>query len=79
MEAIKEIGGKALSELTEAEINGYDWMKSIGEASTREYSTHFEIGYKTAQRHLSKMKKLGLISDNGESINSPNYKYVFLS
>jgi DNA-binding transcriptional ArsR family regulator len=44
--------------------------------STREYSAHFDIGYKTAQRHLSAMKELGLIRDNGEDSNSPNYKYI---
>ena len=51
-------------------------IKAQGEVSTREYSSHFNIGYKTAQRHLAKIKELGLITDNGEDINSPNYRYV---
>ena len=50
---------------------GFEWIKTQGEASTGEYSSHFNIGYKTAQRHLSKLKGLGLIKDNGEDINSP--------
>jgi len=63
-------------QLTDAQLKGYEWLKLIGEASTREYSSHFDIGYKTAQRHLATMKNLGLIGDNGEDINSPNYKYI---
>ncbi len=69
---------KDIDQLTEAQIEGYEWIKTEGEVSTREYSSHFSIGYKTAQRHLAKMRKLGLIRDNGEDINSPNYKYVIV-
>jgi len=75
-EAVKKVGGKAIAKLTDAQIKGYEWLKSAGEASTREYSAHFDIGYKTAQRHLGKMKELDLIGDNGKDRNSPNYKYV---
>lgn len=67
---------KDIGTLTDPQIKGYEWIKSQGEVSTREYSSHFNIGYKTAQRHLAKMKEIGLIADNGEDINSPNYKYV---
>ncbi|WMJ72943.1 ATP-binding protein [Cytophagaceae bacterium ABcell3] len=62
--------------LKDAQLKGYEWLKSVRETSTREYSVHFGIGYKTAQRHLAAMKELGLIRDNGEDVNSPNYKYV---
>jgi ATP-dependent DNA helicase RecG len=65
-----------LGPLTDTQIKGFEWIKTQGEVSTREYSAHFNIGYKTAQRHLSKLKELGLITDNGEDINSPNYRYV---
>jgi ATP-dependent DNA helicase RecG len=76
-EAVKKAYiNKDIDELTEAQIEGYEWIKTKGEVSTREYSSHFDIGYKTAQRHLAKMKELGLIGDNGEDSNSPNYKYV---
>lgn len=78
IEAIKDAGGEAISHLTDAQIEGYEWLKTVGEASTREYSSHFNIGYKTAQRHLARMKELDLIGDNGEESNSPNYKYVFI-
>ena len=78
-EAIKDISNdKLISELKESQLLGYEWLKVKREASTREYSSHFNIGYKTAQRHLAKMKELGLIKDNGEDVNSPNYKYVIV-
>lgn len=76
LEAIKKVGSKALGKLTEVQLEGFEWIKIKGEISTREYSAHFDIGYKTAQRHLSKMKELKLIRDNGLEPNSPKYKYV---
>lgn len=77
-EAVKKAyTNKDISELTEAQIEGYEWIKTKGEVSTREYSSHFKIGYKTAQRHLAKMRELGLIGDNGEDSSSNNYRYVF--
>lgn len=69
---------KNLGELTDREIEGYEWIKSKDAVSAREYSAHFDIGYKTAQRHLTKMRTLKLIGDNGEPINSPKYKYVVI-
>jgi len=78
-EAVKEISSnKAISDLTDAQLLGYEWLKIHHEVSTREYSSHFNIGYKTAQRHLAKMRELGLIEDNGKDPNSPNYKYVII-
>jgi ATP-dependent DNA helicase RecG len=77
MEAVKKVSHHPnVSKLNDAHLRGYEWLKSVGEASTREYSAHFNIGYKTAQRHLAAMKQLSLIGDNGEGANSPNYKYV---
>ena len=77
IESVKELYPvKSIKQLTEIQIKGFDWIKTTGEVSTREYSAHFNISYKTAQRHLAKMKVLGLITDNGEDINSPNYRYV---
>jgi predicted HTH transcriptional regulator len=74
--AIKTVANKALGKLTEAQLEGYEWLKTKQQASTREYSAHFDIGYKTAQRHLSRMRELKLIEDNGAEINSPHYKYI---
>lgn len=79
LESIKKVSShKNLSELTNRQLEGYEWIKGRGEASTREYSAQFNIGYKTAQRDLGKMKELDLIKDNGEDVNSPNYKYTLL-
>lgn len=79
IEAVKKITDNPnISKLTDAQLRGYEWLKTIGEVSTREYSAHFDIGYKTAQRHLAAMKKYGLIRNNGEDANSPNYRYVVI-
>ncbi len=79
LKAVRKVTShKNLGELTEKEIEGYEWIKSKEAVSAREYSAHFDIGYKTAQRHLTKMKGLKLIGDNGEPTNSPKYKYVVL-
>jgi ATP-dependent DNA helicase RecG len=74
----KTYPSELIEQLTDAQIKGLEWIKIKGEASTREYSSHFNIGYRTAQRHLAKMKELELITDNGEDVNSPNYKYVIV-
>lgn len=77
LEAVKKVANNPnIVRLTDAQLKGYEWLKLIGEASAREYSSHFDIGYKTAQRHLAAMKNLGLIGDNGKDNNSPNYKYI---
>lgn len=77
MEAVKRVSHHPnVSKLNDAKLKGFEWLKSVGEASTREYSAHFDIGYKTAQRHLAAMKELGLITDNGADANSPNYRYT---
>lgn len=79
LEAIRKISGnKAIGKLTEAQLEGYEWIRIKGEASTRQYSSHFDIGYKTAQRHLTRMRELNLIGDNSKQVNSPKYKYVIL-
>lgn len=75
LKAVKKVTShKNVEELTDKEIEGYEWIKSKEAVSAREYSAHFDIGYKTAQRHLTKMRTLRLIGDNGEPINSPKYK-----
>lgn len=65
-----------LSELNNEELKGLDWIRLQREVSTRQYATHFNYGYKKAQRHLAKMRDLELIEDNGEPTTSPNYGYV---
>lgn len=77
IEAVKKVSTNPnIAQLTDAQIQGYEWLKLVGQASTREYSSHFNISYKTAQRHLAAMKALDLLGDNGEESNSPNYEYI---
>lgn len=77
IDAVKNVSNNPnVAKLKDAQLRGYEWLRTVREASTREYSAQFDIGYKTAQRHLAAMKELGLIRDNGEDANSPNYKYV---
>lgn len=59
-------------------LEGYEFVKLKGEVSKKEYAGHFGFNEKKAQRHLTKLKRLELIGDNGESPKSNNYKYVFI-
>lgn len=77
IDVVREVSDDiGIEELNDEEIKGYEWIKLEGEVSTRGYATHFDYGYKKAQRHLAKMIKLGLIGDNGAAKTSPNYRYV---
>ena len=77
IDVIREVTDSAgIEELNDDEIKGYQWIKVKGVVSARLYASHFDFGYKKAQRHLAKMIKLGLIGDNGEAKTSPNYRYV---
>ena len=79
-EALKKVSGNiALQELNKEELLGLEWVKSLGVVSKKDYAEHFGYDEKKAYRHLSKLKKLYLITDNGESPKSNNYKYVFIN
>jgi ATP-dependent DNA helicase RecG len=76
-DALKRIDDTpGLAELNDEELKGLDWIRTQGEVNTREYSSHFNYGYKKAQRQLAKMRDLNLIEDNGEPTTSPKYGYV---
>lgn len=76
IEASKKLSNnRNIDLLKEDEIMGYNWMQTQEEASAREYASQFEIASRTANRHLKKMKDLGLILDNGLSPNSPLIRY----
>jgi len=77
IEAVKNvIDNKALLELNDEELIGFEWIKTIGNVSKKEYAQHFSFDAKKAYRHLSKLKKLGLLRDNGKHPSSHDYKYV---
>ena len=70
---------EGLQSLNDEELKGYEFVKLKGEVSKKEYAEHFSYDDKKAYRHLTKMRRLKLIGDNGEATNSPNYRYVFIS
>lgn len=78
IEAAKTVSGnEALENLNKEELLGFEWVKSKGEVSKKEYANHFDFDEKKAYRHLSKFRKLNLLTDNGEKSNSPNFRYIF--
>ena len=79
IEAVRQVSGnRAVEVLSGDELNGYEWIKSRGDVSRREYAEKFKIDDKKAARHLKKLKDLGIISDNGESPKSNNYRYTLI-
>lgn len=66
---------KAIKELTNEELTGFEWIKSQKEISAKEYAKHFSYTARTASRHLSKMYGLGLLNTNGENVKSPSLRY----
>ncbi len=76
-DVIKKIySDEAINDLNIEELKGYEWVKIKGEVSKKEYANHFNFDDKKAQRHLSKMKELGLVGDNNLAKTSPKYRYV---
>ncbi len=74
----KNAKNEEVAKLNDEELTGYQWVMISGEVSSKEYADYFDYNYKKAQRHLKKMKDLGLITDNGMPSNSPNYKYLMV-
>jgi predicted HTH transcriptional regulator len=80
MTAIKKVSSiKGLTGLNMEELSGYEFVKSMKEVTKKQYAEHFNFDEKKAYRQLSKMRKLELLGDNGESPKSNFYKYVFKS
>ncbi|MCK9411441.1 MAG: hypothetical protein M0Q53_04010 [Prolixibacteraceae bacterium] len=75
-DAVRALDEK-LNQLNDEELQGYEFVKAQGDVSKTEYAHHFGFEEKKAYRHLSKMKKLDLLTDNGETTKSNNYRYVF--
>ncbi len=77
VEAISKIGdNEIMSALNTKELEGLDFIRQNGTVSKKEYANHFGINEKTAQRHLSKMRELGIVITNGENEKSPNLRYL---
>lgn len=73
--AVKQIGIKSIAKLTPEELEGYEWIKSSGVISAKEYAAKFEITPRSASRHLRKMFKLKIITTNKENLKSPKLRY----
>ncbi len=76
--AMIEEGPYELKNLNKEELIGFDFIKSKGEVSRKEYQDHFGFERKKASNQLKKMKVLGLITDNGLQPTDNGYKYVYL-
>ena len=56
MEVVKKGSSNPnVQQLSDRQLKGLEWIRQQGEASTREYSAKFDIGYKTAQRDMAVM------------------------
>jgi ATP-dependent DNA helicase RecG len=77
MEAVKRVSSHpGIEGLNEEELKGYEFAKLKGELSKKEYAEEFNYDDRKALRHLTKMKRLKLVGDNGEKPNSPKFKYT---
>lgn len=76
IEALRDIGSEAIKELTNEELEGYEWIKSQVEISAKDYTTQFGMTSRTTSRHLGKMLDLKLIKTNGELSKSPKLRYA---
>jgi len=75
LEAVKRVSGEqSLSKLSIEELKGFEWIKSTGEVSKKQYANHFDYNDKKAQRHLARFAELGLIRSFGKG---PSTRYVF--
>jgi ATP-dependent DNA helicase RecG len=68
---------KAISRLSSEELDGFEWIKSRDEVSTKQYADEFGYSQRTATRHLMKMRGLRLLIDNGENRKSPKIRYRY--
>ncbi len=76
MDAIVEVSARTgIGELNADELKGFEWIKSQGEVSARDYTIQFGVTARTTSRHLSKMLELELIKTNGENPKSPKFRY----
>ena len=75
-DAVKKVSSHSgIGNLTYEELNGYEWIRTNEEVSTKQYAEQFDYAQRTASRHLSKMLELGLLETNKESSTSPRLRY----
>jgi ATP-dependent DNA helicase RecG len=80
IESVKKVSQQeGVSNLSDEEVKGYEWINSQEEVSTKEYAQQFGYTQRTASRHLGNMLKLDLIKSNRESQKSPKLRYSIKS
>lgn len=78
IESVKNVSSNtSITELSNDELKGYEWIRQQRIVSKKEYAKHFGFDDKKALRHLSKMRKLGILKGEGRS-NSPDYRYIII-
>ncbi len=70
----KQYGKKGISALNDKESKGIVFIQDKKEVTKKEYAEYFQISGKTAQRHLSKFSKLGIVK---QDIKGPATVYTF--
>ncbi|MEI7423584.1 MAG: ATP-binding protein [Prolixibacteraceae bacterium] len=65
----------AIEQLNEEELLGYQYLQKQKRVSKKQYTEHFKMDEKKAQRHLLKFKKLKLVKPIG---GGPKTEYVLI-
>jgi len=52
---------KGIVNLSDSELEGFEWMRSLGTFKRKDYEKHFGFDTKKAERHISHMVKLKLL------------------
>ncbi len=73
-EVKKQYGKKGIGALNNKEMKGIVFIQGKKEVTKKEYAKYFQISDKTAQRHLSKFSKLGIVK---QDIKGPATVYTF--
>ena len=70
----KQYEKKGVSALNNKEMKGIVFIQGKKEVTKKEYAEYFKVSDKTAQRHLSKFSKLGIVK---QDIKGPATVYTF--
>jgi len=70
----KQYEKKETGALNDKEMKGIVFIQGKKEITKKEYAEYFQISDKTAQRHLSKFSKLGIVK---QEIKGPATVYTF--